>query len=142
MEPEKHPEGPEQSLAASQQAPRVKKLPPFANRFQPGVSGNPGGRSRRKTVSQEVYRILVDEGRAEAKKLARAMIEKAKADPAVLKILLDRVEGPIEQRVHQTGDVGPQFVVRIVDGASREEPLEIDAVEIDAVRLELDEINP
>ena len=140
MEPEKTPEGPEQGLRTSQQVTRVKRTQ-RETQFKPGVSGNPGGMSRKRTVTREVERILLSERNAEAKILARAIIEKAKADPSVLKILLDRVEGPIEQRVHQTGDTGPQFVVRIVDGAAREEPLEIDAVEIDAVRLELDEIN-
>lgn len=67
--------------------------------FQPGQSGNPGGRPKGSvSIVTRLRHMLKDE--AEADKVARAILDEAQAgNPAIIKILLDRLEGAVRQEV-------------------------------------------
>jgi hypothetical protein len=65
--------------------------------FQPGKSGNPGGRPR-KLVTEELQKILASKTRGGAKKLAEAMFRRATEDSFQdSKEILDRVEGKVTE---------------------------------------------
>jgi hypothetical protein len=63
-------------------------------RFMPGVSGNPQGkRLGQVSIKSALLRAL---SRAEADKIARRIIALAKrGDAAIIKVLLDRIDGPL-----------------------------------------------
>lgn len=88
--------------------------PPVESRWKPGQSGNPTGRPKA-LVSRHVRRLLRQAGDEEAKHLALALVEQAKKDPAMMRILLDRMEGPVENVHRHSGDVGPAVVIEVVD---------------------------
>lgn len=67
--------------------------------FQPGQSGNPGGRPKSEvSITAWLKKICADENEAEA--LARAIINQAKeGNSAAIKAVLDRVDGAVVQEV-------------------------------------------
>jgi Family of unknown function (DUF5681) len=83
-------------------------------RFQPGQSGNPGGRPRKYIT--EVYEQLALEpvptkgGKTYAELLALAQFKKAlKGNTMAAKEVTDRLEGKAREAVELTGPEGPQL---------------------------------
>lgn len=82
-------------------------------RFPKGVSGNPGGR-RKGSVSlgTRLQRALAERP-DEAEAIVQTAIARARAgDPAMLRIVLDRHDGPLAVRVEGLGE--EEFVRRLV----------------------------
>jgi hypothetical protein len=75
---------------------RFQKGNNVGQRFQPGVSGNPGGRPK-KLIADHVFRKLLERDEKLAKEVAAAMIRHAMRGPRGLTELLDRVEGKVVQ---------------------------------------------
>ena len=134
MEPEQRAQEGASDLAPKPGAGCGGIVPPPEHRWKPGKSGNPGGRPAYRGVSKSIRRLLAGgpaalqrafkEPRNNAEALAAAVIMNAQevsSGAGHLKILLDRVEGPVEQRVHNTGDMGPAVVIEVVE-AKRPEP--------------------
>jgi len=78
--------------------------------FQPGVSGNPGGRKREKPF----YRALCMEVAAEGdnhqalRRIARAMLMRAgNGDVAAATFVADRLDGKVPQPVGGSDELGP-----------------------------------
>jgi hypothetical protein len=134
-------QGPDKSLDnASEQANQSRAgkggvVPPVEHRWQPGKSANPGGRPGYRGVSVAMRRLLragpdaldraIKEPRNNAEALAAAVILNSQSEQSGsghLKQLLDRVEGPVEQRVHNTGEAAPAFIVEIVGREEGQKP--------------------
>jgi len=89
----------------SEQTPIRKHSAPWLQpwHFKPGQSGNPSGRPRK--ITNEMERLA--KRKKEAKALARAMFDQAQdtespRSVAAANLILERVEGPIVQKVETT----------------------------------------
>ena len=91
--------------------------------FQPGQSGNPGGRPKSEvSITAWLKRICADENEAEA--LARAIINQAKeGNSAAIKAVLDRVDGAVVQEVRAKVETDPGL-----QNVSTEQLAEIEAI--------------
>lgn len=92
--------------------------------FQPGVSGNPGGRA--------AYRLLTDAFRREltpevATAIARNALAICQTDrrmlPQLLSLVWDRLEGPVQRDLNL--NVGQQSSVVLIPSNKREKPLQL-----------------
>lgn len=75
--------------------------PPREHRFKPGQSGNPTGRPKGSvSLSRLIREELEANGAEAAREVIRAAIDKAKAGSVQhLKVFLDRIDGPMVQRI-------------------------------------------
>jgi len=78
---------------------KVSALRPY--QWKPGQSGNPKGRPKRKTLSEAVYEVLMEEfpntGKTNLEMLARVIVKEAmKGKFPFAKEILDRLEGKVE----------------------------------------------
>jgi len=93
--------------------------------WQPGQSGNPGGRPRTKLITSELERMLEQEapaanGKTWAAVIAEALLKKArKGDVRAIAELANRVEGKARQTVDLELDVQSDLMERIVAGRRR-----------------------
>lgn len=84
-----------------------RHLPPIETRFKKGVSGNPGGKSKKKPLTAELERLASDP--AQAKLAAAALVTRAKrGDVHAFREFADRVEGKVEQPVAVTQTGAPE----------------------------------
>lgn len=74
--------------------------------FQPGQSGNPGGRPKKKPISEAYARLLQNPENAD--KLAKALFDMAVNEGSVFaaKEIADRLEGKAFQSLRLEGDLG------------------------------------
>lgn len=75
------------------------------HRFKPGQSGNPGGRPKKKPLT-ELYEEILNDSRkvGEVRRAIIAVLVKAQPGMVpLLKEMADRVEGPMRQQVDVTG---------------------------------------
>jgi hypothetical protein len=89
-----------------------KRKPPIGRRFQKGVSGNPGGRPRKTTLTDATRQWLeqVDEktGLTNAMLVAAAVGKKAlKGSHEAFKAIADRAEGRLAQSIGLSMETGP-----------------------------------
>jgi hypothetical protein len=91
--------------------------------FEPGVSGNPGGRRKERPFRDALRKVLAelatDEAPAKPKTklevVARAHVEKAIAgDVPAIKEIADRLDGKVPQAVTNDDGSGEPFVIKIV----------------------------
>lgn len=88
--------------------------------FKPGQSGNPGGRPKRKPLTEAYERILSNP--AEANAIAKAMIRLArKGNVRAAQELADRTEGKAIQAMDISGDmsVDMEIIKRLEEGRKR-----------------------
>lgn len=84
--------------------------------FQPGQSGNPGGRKKEKPWRDALNLALNDGDGKRLRKIAEKVVELAeKGDPTAYKEIAERLEGKVPQaQIHQGDeDGGPVRVTRI-----------------------------
>lgn len=99
--------------------------------FRPGQSGNPGGRPKRKPLTEELEKILQSTGRdpqqrTYAKRLMESAVKRAiKKSDFALKEVWERTEGKVPQAV--TGeDGGPvQFQVAVIYASADPQSAEV-----------------
>ena len=100
-------------------------MPPVEHRFQPGESGNPGGLSKKRRISNAMERLL-DLSMAElasyepktvAEGLALAIIRNGSIDPRFTTHALERTEGKVADTIRHEG--GPQPLQIILAEAVR-----------------------
>lgn len=91
-----------------------------AAQFQPGQSGNPGGRPKSKPITDELNKLLAEltgKGKNQktlAKAIAQAMVAQARRGNAkVLAELMNRVEGKVADKIE--GEVAGKIEVTIHD---------------------------
>lgn len=73
--------------------------PPVEHQFKPGQSGNPGGRPKKKAVTEAYERIISDPKVAQA--IAQGIIRAArKGNVRAAAEIADRVEGKVSQDVN------------------------------------------
>jgi hypothetical protein len=92
-------------------------VPPPEHRWKPGQSGNPKGRPKGASVVEPLLRKLsldpneYGEGLS-ARELAAKLYEKAlEGDMKALSIVLDRVDGPVQQHLEHSGGL-TQVILR------------------------------
>lgn len=83
--------------------------------FQPGQSGNPSGRSKKKLIDWALEEELAALDSEQARKIAKAMIAKAVEDVAAARLVTERTEGkPIQKLEHSGPDGSPvQGLIRV-----------------------------
>jgi hypothetical protein len=102
-------------------AGQVQNLKPWPK----GVSGNPGGRPKRKLVTDELERLLLDEapdagGRTWATVIAEALLQQArKGDVRAITELANRVEGKPLQPVELGVDTDLESLAERLENARR-----------------------
>jgi Family of unknown function (DUF5681) len=111
--------------------------------FKPGQSGNPGGRPKKKPLTEELEKILQSTGRdpqkrTYAKRLMESAVKRAiKKDTLALREIWERAEGKVPQAL--TGaEGGPvQFEVSVIYGSVRNGPEAEDLLDADAQNAEV-----
>ncbi len=102
-------------------AGRVDNLKPW----KPGESGNPGGRSRTKPLTEELQRLLDSEapnakGQTWVAVIAEALVKKArKGDVRAIAELANRIEGKARQSVEADVNVTQEIIERLQAGRRR-----------------------
>lgn len=140
---EKKTEGKKRRDSPSTDAPQKKKpralIDPATGRFlpgnptawKPGQSGNPKGRppdalKRMKTVLKEILsRRTPGDNQTLYCKLGEVIVREAlKGDERFVKLILDRIEGPVPHVLEGGADTPPlQFVIRpVIEGRTAEDP--------------------
>jgi hypothetical protein len=102
-----------------------RPMPPVEHRFQPGESGNPGGLSKKRRISNAMERLLdlsMDElasyqPKTVAEGLALAIIRNGSMDPRFTTHALERTEGKVADTIRHEG--GPQPLQIILAEAKR-----------------------
>jgi hypothetical protein len=79
-----------------------------AAQWKPGQSGNPGGRPKKKPITEMYERILSDPANLEAieQAIVKSLLKGNMAMVLQLREVTDRVEGKITQPVEVSGDLG------------------------------------
>jgi Family of unknown function (DUF5681) len=94
--------------------------------FKPGHSGNPGGRPKKKPLTEELEKILQSTGRDPQKRTyARRLMESAvkraiKKSDFALKEVWERTEGKVPQAVTGANDGPVQFQVAVLYGSAKD----------------------
>lgn len=86
--------------------------------WKPGESGNPAGRPKGKSITDELRKLVEDgkNGHDVAKALAEVATKyAAKGDFRFWNAIVDRLEGPVKQRHEHTGEGGGNVIIRVVD---------------------------
>ena len=104
----------------------VKRLPPgmAAKMWKPGQSGNPGGRPKKKPLTEQLERILDDCGRdprqrTYAQRLVESMVKRAiKKSDFAAKEIWERAEGKVPQAVTGANGGPMQFQVAVLYGSA------------------------
>ena len=94
-------------------------LLPSGNQWQPGKSGNPGGRPKGGSITSILRELLSREVRkgfpkpkTHAHEIAQKLVTLAIAgDIKAIRIVLDRVEGRVPERVELSGEVNTLSIV-------------------------------
>lgn len=87
--------------------------------FRPGISGNPGGRPRRRLVDLALDEQLAADNYAKAVAIAKALIDRAiSGDVQAAKLIAERTEGKPTQKVEHSGRDGEpsNIIVTFVSG--------------------------
>lgn len=84
---------------------KVENLKPWPK----GISGNPGGRPKRRLIDEVLNELLLTEDSKVAEAIARALLGKAKAgDLRAIQLVVERVQGRPKQAMELSGiDGGP-----------------------------------
>jgi hypothetical protein len=80
--------------------PNPTPTPENLRPWKPGQSGNPGGRPKKRPVSEELASLLGENDGAASKALAKVLLREAlKGDIAFVRELLNRIEGKVPDKV-------------------------------------------
>jgi|SRR5690348_3108527 len=112
-------------ITSGQNTPQNTREIPEAfkrNLWQPGQSGNPGGRPKRKPLTDELERII-DETYSKDKTYARKLMESAvrraiKKSDFALSQVWERLEGKVPQAVTGANGGPMQFQVAVMYGSA------------------------
>ena len=103
-------------------SPRNGLPPPVATRWKKGQSGNPGGRPKGESITARLRRVLEGEhnGRVLLDLLAERIAKEALSGKlAFVKEVLDRLDGPVNQKREADGPSEVRIIVEDVHGLSR-----------------------
>lgn len=103
----------EQEQAANSIENSKDWLKPY--QFQPGQSGNPLGRPKKKLIDSALEEELAALDSDEAKQIAKALVQLAKKDVQAARLIAERTEGkPIQKVEHSGPDGSPvQGLIRV-----------------------------
>ena len=94
-------------------------MPGESTRFKPGQSGNPGGRPKKKHVTEALLAAIGDDPVLLAK-AARALLKRmAKGDTNAAVFVRDTVDGKPAQTVQVSGTEGSAILVALNDRRKR-----------------------
>jgi hypothetical protein len=103
-------------------SPRNGLPPPVATRWKKGQSGNPGGRPKGESITARLRRVLEGEhnGRVLLDLLAERIAKEALSGKhAFVKEVLDRLDGPVNQKREAEDTREVRIIVEDVHGLSR-----------------------
>ncbi len=101
-------------------APRERMLAAIKpHEWQPGVSGNPGGRPKRKPFLEAIEKWITENPDDVPGAIKAAFAQSKKGSIAHLRELMDRVDGPVTQKVEHSGSV--ELVHEIEEARKRAE---------------------
>lgn len=104
--------------AGKKQGKVGKGSPPEGTRFRPGQSGNPKGKSKGTVSLTAELRRQLSEGQT-AEQIVRSLIlNAAKGNGAAMKIVWDRIDGPVKEETEHSGGM----TIRIVDDTDDKRP--------------------
>ena len=91
--------------------------------YQPGESGNPGGRQKGESITAQLRKLLNEtdrEGKSNAEKIAELLIREAQKPnsrhlAALIKEILDRTEGKVLDTHKIEGDVPVSIVYKLIE---------------------------
>lgn len=87
-------------------------VPPMETRWRPGQSGNPSGRPRGTGLTDRLRALLEKDDGAALGRIVQAVVTAAEAgDAAFVRMLWDRLDGPIAARVEVDAEPGSRVVV-------------------------------
>lgn len=103
------------------QQQRIERLRPFA--WKPGESGNPGGRPKRKPITEFYQQIVDDPAFAETfrQSVMKQLQKGSMVSAFTLKEMADRVEGRVTEKVEVNGDVALSIAARMQRARERDE---------------------
>jgi hypothetical protein len=91
---------------------RGRNPPPAGYRWKPGQSGNPAGRPKGSGLTDRLRALLDADDGATAERIVRAVVAAAEAgDAAFVKLIWDRLDGPVAARVELDSQPGSRVVV-------------------------------
>lgn len=93
---------------------------PIGRRFQPGQSGNPGGRPKKRLIDDLLEELLEQNDSEVAKTIAAALIKKArKGDVKAIQLAAERTQGKAKQAVEVGGPGGGPIPVQVISKIPR-----------------------
>jgi len=87
--------------------------------WKPGVSGNPGGRPKRKPFLEAIEKWIIEHPEDVPGAIKAAFAQSKKGSIAHLRELIDRVDGPVTQKIEHSGSV--ELVHEIEEARKRAE---------------------
>lgn len=91
---------------------RGRNPPPAGYRWKPGQSGNPRGRPKGSGLTDRLRALLEKDDGAALNAIAAAVVEAAKAgDAAFVRMLWERIDGPVSARVEVEAEGGRLLVL-------------------------------
>lgn len=91
-------------------------VPPMETRWRPGQSGNPAGRPKGTGLTDRLRVLLDADDGAALERIVRAVIAAAEAgDAAFVRMLWDRLDGPVVSRVELDAEAPGSRVVVLPD---------------------------
>lgn len=95
--------------------------------FQPGQSGNPGGRRKEKPYRDALRKVLAEEAgfepaksetRTKLEAVARKHVAEALAgEMSAVKEIAERLDGKVPQAIANDDESGEPFVIRVIRGS-------------------------
>lgn len=110
---------------SSEKAAKKKRGP--GRPFQPGQSGNPGGRAAGMSLTTRIKRLLEADNGEKAELLAAALIMQAcKGNGGAIKEIFARIDGPVVQQVEVHGRHEHEHY--FIKNCTRDELRELEAI--------------
>jgi hypothetical protein len=101
-------------VALSENTEKREKQLANLQKFEPGKSGNPGGRPKRKPFLEAIEKHIADHPEDVAAAIRQAFAKAKSGELPHLRELADRIDGPVTQKQEITGANGEPLAINII----------------------------